>query len=317
MAKIQTVGVLGGTGFIGRCLVAKLSEAGLTVKVLTRHRERHRAMLLIPKVSLVEADVYRADALQRHLRGCQAAINLTGILNGRPAQFEAVHAQLPRQLGQACKALGIGRLLHMSALNASVDGPSDYLRTKGLGEQAVLALQEEGVAVTCFRPSVVFGPEDGFFNLFASLMAISPMVPLAKPQTRFAPVFVDDVAEAMARALLRADMAGQCLELCGPKVYTFKELVATIGRLSGRRRLIVGLPDGLAKLQAMVFERLPGQLLTSDNLKSLALDSVCQQNGFEALGIIPVSAETIMGQHFDKGDQRHERYQRFRQSSRR
>lgn len=313
--KVRDICVLGGTGFVGRRLVAHLANSGYRVKVLTRHRERHKGLLMAPQVTLVETDVRDPERLQAEFTGCQAVINLVGILNGSEAEFRAAHAELPARVAQACRQAGVRRLLHMSALNADpVNGPSIYLRTKGEGEQAVF--QTEGVQATSFRPSIIFGPEDSFFNRFAALLKLSPFLLLACPQARFAPVYVDDVALAFTAALADEATVGVALELCGPHVYTLKELVEYTAHLIGRRRLIVGLPDNVARLEARVFEHLPGQPFTMDNYLSMQADSVCCANGLGALGIAPHSVEAIMPQHFQSTTQRG-RYSSLRTGARR
>jgi NADH dehydrogenase len=185
-------------------------------------------------------------------------------------------------------------MLHMSALGAAADAPSEYLRSKAAGEQALHAESAEGLAITSFRPSVVFGPQDGFLNLFARLLALSPGVfPLACADARFAPVYVGDVVNAFTHALADDATAGQCYELCGPRSYTLRELVAYTARVIGLKRRIIALPDVLARLQARVLGQLPGAPFTMDNYLSMQVDSVCSQNGFARLGITPRSLESI------------------------
>ncbi|MDQ2696423.1 MAG: complex I NDUFA9 subunit family protein [Pseudomonadota bacterium] len=314
--KIRTVGVLGGSGFVGRHLLERLAGGGRRITVLTRHRERHKALLLLPNLSLQEADVFDEALLQSRLAGCDAVINLVGILNeNRPGQFQAVHADLPRRVADACVRAGVPRLLHMSALNAGPDAPSHYLRSKAAGELAVHAAAARGVAVTCFRPAVIFGPDDSFFNRFAALLALTPVLPLACPDARFAPVYVDDVARAFATALEDPATFGKSFDLCGPNAYTLKELVDYTARLTGRRRLVVGLSDGLSRLQARMFDRLPGRPFTWDNYQSLQVDSVCSSDGLAALGLPATAVEAVMPMLL--GGSRHARYARFRRQGRR
>ena len=186
----KRIAVLGGSGFVGRHLVAALTRAGYATRVFTRRRSRSRHMLVMPTCEIVETNVHLASNLSSHLAGCDAVVNLTGILNehsGAGDRFSAVHAELPGKLAEACRHNRIERMLHMSALGASADAPSEYLRTKFHGERAAHAAQADGTAVTSFRPSVIFGPDDSFFNRFAGLLALSPFVfPLACPQARFA-----------------------------------------------------------------------------------------------------------------------------------
>ena len=300
------IAVLGGSGFVGRHLVAALTGAGWTTRVLTRRRSRSRSMLVLPTCDVVECDVHRSEDLNDQLAGCGTAINLIGVLNEYSSsgqRFQDVHADLSGKLVEACRINGIGRILHMSALGASDDAPSEYLRTKYRGERAALVAEADGIATTSFRPSIIFGPDDSFFNRFAALLAISPVVfPLACPQARFAPVFVGDVVQAFLTALRDDATAGQCYELCGPSTYTLRELVAYTGAVTGRRRRIIGLGDGLSRLQGRVFERLPGKPFSTDNYRSTKVDSVCSCNGLESLGVTPRSVESVVPEYLGRGE---------------
>ena len=292
------IAVLGGSGFVGRHLVAALTRAGYATRVLSRRRSRSRHMLVMPACEIVETDVHLVSNLSLHLAGCDAAVNLTGILNeygGTGGRFGAVHAELPGKLAEACRYNRIGRMLHMSALGVGADAPSEYLRTKFHGERTAHEAGKDGISVTSFRPSVIFGPEDSFFNRFAGLLALSPLVfPLACPRARFAPVYVGDVVRAFLAALGDDSTAGECYELCGPRTYTLHELVAYTAEVTGRRRLIVGLGDGLSRLQARVLELLPGKPFSIDNYLSTKVDNVCSINGLERLGITPCGVEGIV-----------------------
>ena len=198
--NIKSICMLGGTGFVGRHLATRLANRGYQLKVLTRHPQRHRDIEVLPGAQLVEADIHDPTVLQAQFAGCDAVINLVGILHEVSGQtFTAVHGELPGKVADACHAAGVKRLLHMSALRAdAAKGPSQYLLTKGAGEQKVM--QAQGVAVTCFKPSIIFAPNDNFFNQFANLLKSSPVLPLACPNSRFAPVYVGDVAAAFEKA---------------------------------------------------------------------------------------------------------------------
>ena len=294
----KRIAILGGSGFVGRHLVAALTREGCATRVFTRRRSRSRSLLVMPTCEVVETDIHLASNLDAHLAGCDAVVNLTGILNehaGAGESFRDVHAALPAKLVEACRRHGIERMLHMSALGVDAGAPSEYLRTKFHGEQAAHAAQAAGIAVTSFRPSLIFGPEDSFFNRFAGLLALSPFVfPLACHEARFAPVYVEDVVRAFLVALGDDATAGERHELCGPRIYTLRELVAYTARVTGRRRLIVGLGDRLSRLQGQVFERIPGKPFSTDNYLSAKVDSVCSSNGFERLGIVPRSVESVV-----------------------
>ena len=270
--------VFGGSGFIGSHLVALLSQENIPTLVATRHVEQVRHLTILPGVDVVGANIHDDATLHSLLQGRTAAINLVGILHSSRAlpygpEFRRAHVDLPRRIVDACAATGVPRYLHMSALGASVDGPSMYARSKADGE--IAARSQPGVAATIFRPSVVFGPGDHFLTMFAKLQRHLPVVPLAGASARFQPVYVGDVASAFLHALRDAHAAGKVVELGGPNVYTLGELVRLAGRYAGCERSIVALPDGLARLQARLFELLPGApILTRDNLDSMKVDNV-------------------------------------------
>jgi NADH dehydrogenase len=283
--------VLGGSGFVGRHIVARLVGAGSNVVVPTRYRERAKHLILLPTVDVVEAEIHDPLALEQLAAGADAAINLVGILNEtRRGDFERVHVELPRKLVAACRAMRVPRLLHMSALNAGGKGPSHYLRSKGEAEALVA---DSDLAWTIFQPSVIFGREDSFLNLFARLERFLPVIALARADARFQPVYVGDVANAFVRAVDDDRTHGMRYPLCGPKVYTLRELVAYVGELTGYNRPIVPLGPGLSKLQARVLELLPGKLMSRDNLASMELDSVCDCNFPAVFGSNPTALEAV------------------------
>jgi NADH dehydrogenase len=307
--KLDDVLVLGGAGFVGRHLVAALAARGLRVAVPTRHRERAKHLLPLPTVDVVETDVMGEGVLEALAQGKRAVINLVGILHG---DFDRVHAELPGRVVAACRAQGARRLVHMSALGASPEAPSHYLRSKAMGEQAVLAAKDLGVSV--FRPSVIFGPEDRFLNMFSALARFFPVLPLARPQARFQPVYVGDVAAAMSRALGELDTFGRVYELCGPREYSLQELVEFVCAVTGRHRTIIGLPERLAYLQAFLMEKMPGKLLTRDNLRSMEVPNVCA--GAFPFGIQPCALETTAPAYLAPSGPR-ERYPQLRWRARR
>jgi uncharacterized protein YbjT (DUF2867 family) len=319
--KIRTVCVLGGTGFVGRHLANRLVSEGCKVRVLSRHRERHRDLLVLPGLEVVEADVHDAGVLSAQFADCDAVINLVGILNELGpdgAGFRRAHVELPRKVVEVCRANGIQRLLHMSALNADAGkGPSIYLRTKGEGENLVHAAAAQGMLVTSFRPSVIFGASDSFFNRFASLLKLSPLVfPLACPESRFAPVYVGDVAHGFAVALREQATVGQRYELCGPHTYTLRQLVEyTVSEL-GLRRRVVGLGDRLSYLQARILEHLPGKPFSVDNYLSLQADSVCSGVFPAVFELAPTPLEAVVPAYLAQHTLR-ARYQQYRSRARR
>jgi NADH dehydrogenase len=300
----SSVVLFGGTGFIGSHLAARLAEHDVAIVVPTRH-EAHAMHLMPLGVDIVEADVHDDATLRRLVAGKDAVINLVGILHSRRGmpygpQFRHVHVELPRRIAAACAAGGVPRYLHMSALGAQRDGPSMYQRSKADGELA--AASEPSVASTIFRPSVVFGPEDNFLNLFARLQRHLPVVPLAGAGARFQPVYVGDVADAYVHALRAPESRNRIYELGGPGIYTLAELVRLAGRYSGHPRPVIALPDALARLQAMFFEMLPGTpMISRDNLDSMKVDNVVKPSRqvltAEALDIKLTALESVAPQY--------------------
>ena len=317
--RIRQVCILGGTGFIGRHIANRLAQRNIAANILTRRRERNRELLVLPTVQLVEANTYDEDALVNQFNGVDAVINLVGILNesGRNS-FRRAHVELPQKIVNACRRAGVPRLLHMSALGADPEhGPSVYQRTKGEGEQMVFREAGPDIAVTSFRPSVVFGPGDSFFNRFAGLLKLSPgLFPLPTPRTRFKPVFVGDVAEAFMRALDERATFGRGYELCGPEVYTLEELVRYTAEAAGLKRRVVGLSKGMSRLQARVLGMLPGKPYTYDNYLSATVDNICTSDGLSELGIHATSIEAVVPGYLSHRNERW-RYNQFRRMARR
>jgi uncharacterized protein YbjT (DUF2867 family) len=263
---IQKILLLGGSGFIGRSLAEQLTARGYALTVPTRSRERAKHLLVLPSVDVVVADVHDAPTLRTLMHGHDAVINLIGILNG---DFEREHVTLPKRVAETCAAAGIKRLIHMSALKAEANGPSEYLRSRGRGLAAVLEVaRREALDVTVFQPSVVFGQHDKLLNTFAGLVKTFPVIPLGSANAQFQPVWVEDVARAIAISLDNPACVGKTYPLVGPRVYTLRELIEFVAKLTNRRRLVIGLGP-LSMLQAMVFEYLPGKLITRDNVRSM------------------------------------------------
>jgi NADH dehydrogenase len=290
--------ILGGSGFIGRHITRRLAAAGHEVTIITRRRERQRDLLVLPTVQLVQGDVHNPTLLQRQFEGQDAVINLVGILNepGHDGKgFERVHVLLADKVAHACRHSGVPRLLHMSALHASLTAPSRYLRTKGLGEKLVFESAGPHLHVTAFRPSVIFGEQDSFTNRFARLLRLAPGVfPLACADARFQPVYVDDVAQVFVDSLDRHSTHGQRYDLCGPRSYSLRELVEYLASISGRRCRVLGLNRRLSWLQAALLEYVPGKPFSLDNFLSLQVDSVCQA-GFPAVfGLTPTHLEDVV-----------------------
>ncbi|RKZ82910.1 MAG: complex I NDUFA9 subunit family protein [Candidatus Parabeggiatoa sp. nov. 1] len=312
---MRKICLLGGTGFVGKHLINRLNKMGWQIRVLTRQREQHRDLLVLPHLELVSASVYDQKQLSEQLAGCEAVINLVGILNEsgkKGAGFRKAHVELPQNVVAACLDNNIKRLLHISALNADAkNGTSHYLRTKGEAEDFVHAA--EGLQVTSFRPSVIFGDGDSFFNQFAGLLRLpSPLFMLPSGHAKFAPVWVDDVVAAMVQTIDSPEHFGQRYNLCGPKVYTLQELVGYTAKLMGLKRYIMPLGDKSSYIAARFMEFAPGKLYSRDNYLSSKMDSVCGDNNhLPQLGITPRAVETIMPRYLTASTPR-ELYSTFR-----
>jgi NADH dehydrogenase len=301
--------VLGGSGFIGQHVVARLSAQGRRVVVPTRRRERARHLILLPTVDVVETSA-DAGSLADLLAGCDAAINLVGVLQGRAGvgkdpwgpDFTRAHVDLPAALVEACRARGVRRLVHVSALGVTDGGkhtlPSRYLRSKAAGEEKIR--QARDLDWTILRPSVVYGRGDRFLNLFATLQRWLPVVALAKAEARFQPIWVGDVAQAIVHVLDNPATHGRTYALAGPEVFTLRQLVTMAGEWSGHRRPIVALPTGPGRLMALAMEFAPGEALMSrDNLDSMTIDNVSARPIDPELGVEPAALSALGSGLFD------------------
>ena len=289
--------VLGGSGFVGRHVCEQLNRLGWQITVPTRRAVNAASVQSLPGLTVIEASVHQDADLARLMPGHDAVVNLVAVLHGNEERFEQVHVQLPGKIASAMKKAGVQRLVHVSALGADPQGPSMYQRSKARGETV---LHNAGLQLTILRPSVIFGAEDKFLNLFADLQAVAPFMPLAGSGTRFQPVWVADVARAVAVCLQKPDTIGQTYELCGPDVLTLGELVKKAGQWAGvnhgRGRPVVGLPMWVGWLQAAAMEMAPGEpLMSRDNLASMKVDNVAtgQLPGLAALGIQAASAAGV------------------------
>ena len=317
MLGIRKVCVLGGGGFVGRSLVQQLIDSGRQVTVLSRRPERRRHLLTNPGIKLLKSDIQQPAELEKHFAGMDAVINLVGILNEfRYQKFDDVHVTLPRNVMRACWKTGVTRLLHMSALNADAGtGMSDYLRSKGQAEQLLHVDAGDELRITRFRPSVIFGPHDQFFNRFASLLKYAPwLVPLAAGNARLSPVYVGDVAQAFVRALDQERGYAQRYDLCGPQEYSLEELVNYTAQLAGLNRRVLSLGNRLSMLQAFFMEMLPGKPLTLDNYRSLQTTGGCRVDGLALLGIDKTPLEAVVPSYIAGRHQR-ARYDGFRRTA--
>jgi uncharacterized protein YbjT (DUF2867 family) len=345
LPRIRNVCLFGGSGFVGHHIVHQLHEAGYSVRVPTRNRERVKDLLVLPTVEVVESNVHDPMQLSELLSGVDAVINLVGILNerrtgrvdkptARRGDFHEAHVEFPRKILHACAEHGIRRLLHMSALNADATARSGYLRSKGVGEALVREadlpnsenerwyldgpkfIKGQGMATTVFRPSVIFGREDSFLNMLGGLVDRLPVLPLASPNAKFQPIFVDDVARAYVSSLENPATYGQAYDLCGPKVYTLQEIVSYVAQLRGRSRKIIPLSDRLSYWNAFVLEHLPGQMMTRDNYYSMKVDSVCKCGFPEVFDFKPTAMEVVVP-HYLSAAATHSRFDDLRHGARR
>ena len=312
MATRSVATVFGGSGFIGRYVVKRLALAGHVVRIAGRNPDRAgllRPMGVVGQIVPLYAPLSSPTDVARAVEGADFVVNLVGILSERRAgDFQRVQADGAGRIATAAAAAGVRRMVQLSAIGADAESPSQYARTKAAGEAAVRAALP---AATVLRPSLVFGPEDQFFNRFAAMTPFSPVMPVIAGETRFQPVYVCDVADAVMAGLTRTDTAGEVYELGGPRVWTFRELLAWTVAQTRRRRPLVNIPPGLARLQASVLEKLPGKLLTRDQLLLLGRDNVVGRGmpGLAELGITATPVELVVPQYlmrFRAGGKRRE-----------
>ena len=298
--------VLGGSGFVGRSLCEQLvtrnGGADGRITVPSRRPQRVAHLRSLPTLEVVDANLHDDAQLAQLVAGRDAVVNLVAVLHGSEAEFQKAHVTLPRRLAAACHAAGVRRVVHVSALGVSDDAaqvlgnsaPSHYLRSKTQGERV---LRDAGLDLTLLRPSVIFGEHDRFINLFASLQAVFPLMPLAGADARFQPVWVDDVARAIVACLERPETAGQTYECVGPAQFSLADLVRLAGRWSGHVRPVLPLPAFAGRLQALVMECLPGEpLMSRDNLDSMRAPNVATPGapGLAALGIDAAAIDSVM-----------------------
>lgn len=299
--------IVGGSGFVGTAVAERLARDGVRLVLPTRRLSGARHLLPLPTAEVVEADVFDPATLRRLMTGVDALVSLVGVLHSPPGSpwgpaFARAHVELPTRLVAAAREMGVRQIVHVSALGADPAGPSEYQRSKAAGEAAIRAASPD-LAWTILRPSVIFGPGDSFLNLFADLVRRFPVMPLGGAGARFQPVYVGDVAEQVVEALTRPDAAGQTFELAGPRVYTLRQLVEYVGTLTGCRRMVIPLPEGLAMLQAALLEHLPGPLMSRDNVRSMRADNVAT-GAPQPWGWVPTALEAIAPIYLGKANKR-------------
>jgi uncharacterized protein YbjT (DUF2867 family) len=311
MKKVQNVLVLGGTGFVGHSVCQHLSARGMRVRVMTRLSERANPLLVLPTIDVMEASPHDEPSLLRAMQGQDTVINLIGVLHDRPrGEFDRCHVEFVKKVFATAQSAGIRRVIHMSALGASDVGPSLYLKSRGRGEM-VAQVAMDRFDVTVFRPSVIFGERDQLTRMFDRLIGLFPFFPLAGADVRFQPVFVEDVAKAIAIAVDEPQTFGQIYELGGPEILTLRDIVAAVMRVTGRSKPILGLPGPLAYAQALVLECLPGPLMTRDNLNSMRVDNITAMPWPRYTGFKPASLEPTLSEYLANKTSRG-RYDSFR-----
>ncbi len=297
MATSSVATVFGGSGFIGRYVVKRLAQRGFVVRVAVREPMRAgflKPMGAVGQIVPLAAPITDDAAVHRAIAGSELVVNLVGILaEHRRGDFNRIHAEGAGRIARTAAATGVLRLVHLSAIGADPASPSRYGVTKAAGEAA---MRQHFPAVTILRPSIVFGMEDRFFNRFAQMAQLFPVMPVIAGDTRFQPVYVGDVADAVMACLARADTAGAIFELGGPRVWTFRELIGYVLQETARRRPMLAVPDGIARLQAWFAEFLPWKPLTRDQLRMLERDNVVAQDvpGLPELGIVPTPVELVV-----------------------
>ena len=315
---MKKIVITGGTGFVGRAVLERLFERNSETRLVvpTRRLANGRQVALLPTVDLVECNVHDPAALPGLLHGADALVHLVAILHGSEADFDRVHVQLPRHLAAACAAAGVQRVVHVSALGVAAHAPSAYLRSKAAGEAvwhqaAQLHAPPHALDITLLRPSVIFGAEDRFTNLFVALQRVFPLLPLAGAGARFQPVWVGDVAQAVVNSLFGPRPDGAVIECAGPEVLTLKQIVQRVGAMAGCARPVLALPEVIGLLQASLMGLMPGEpLMSRDNVLSMRVPNVASGDGsghslpgLAALGISPASLDTLAA-HFCPPDPR-------------
>ncbi|KGM35114.1 complex I NDUFA9 subunit family protein [Inquilinus limosus] len=300
----KTVTLFGGTGFVGRYVAQMLAQRGWRIIVASRHPDRALPLKTagaVGQIVPVFADIRDDGSVAAAVAGADAVVNLVGILFERGKQrFDSIHGEAAGRVARAAAAAGASRFVQISAIGASADSPSSYARTKAAGEAAVRAAFP---GASILRPSVIFGPEDGFFNLFANLARTAPFLPLfGGGTTRFQPVYVRDVAAAIVACLERDGTAGQTYELGGPRVYTLREIMQLTLQQTGRKKRLVPLSWGMAAFEAKLLGLLPKPPLTSDQVTQLKIDNVVGAGArtLTDLGITPTPAELILPSYLDR-----------------
>ena len=311
MNKFNKVVILGGTGFIGAQLATKLSPKSKKIIIPTRNTESNLGLKMIPNLEIVRTDIKDERSINQLLKDADLVINTVGILNeiNEDNSFDKIHYQLPKKVSNSIKKNEVKRFMHISSLNADPKSIGKYLKSKGKAEDFLISETSSFCNLTIFRPSIVFGESDSFFNKFASLLKFLPIFPLACPNAKFMPVYVEDLTDFMISTINNIDSYGKKIDVTGPDEYTFRELINHTLAALKIRRVIIPLNSFLSRLQASVFEKLPGKLFTMDNYQSLQIDS-CSDEGFKGSS----SLEDIIPQYLNIKTKQ-ERFEKLRKKS--
>lgn len=318
MAKLKKVVVFGGSGFVGRILAQELSKDRCKIVVVSRRPQRCRELGVFPTLQLLQGDINDCDLLPKLIEGADAVINLVGILHesGKNVTFDKIHARFPHNLAAACLDQQVQRLIHVSAIGASVNAPSLYLQSKGRGEAAIIAAMDRGLDATVFRPSVIIGADDSFTRAFAKFLRMAwGFFVVVSPNSVMQPVYVRDVAHCIARSLNLSETIGNCYTLAGPDRYELHEIFSMIDKCIGRKHKFIHLSDAQSKLLASFLQFMPDKPITPDNLLSLSVPSVSEDPFPEVFGVQPQRIEHLIGDWLCPTSDRMDSYRGKRVSS--
>lgn len=302
--------LFGGAGFIGSHLINALVRDDWKITVVTRRPHRHRELLVVPSLRMVETGDLSSEYIAGQIGEADTVVNLIGILNqSRADSFAEIHTELPKRIASACLQKKARKMIHISALGAGIDAPSEYLKSRGRAEQALDAMMEQGLDCTIIRPSIVFGPDDSFSRMFQKLLSLAPVIfTLASPNARLQPVYVLDLIECIVHSINIRNPNPGSFDVAGPEVYEFRELVILIDRLSGMRHRIIGLNPFLSRLLAAVLQFAPGKPLTPDNLLSLKASSEVRENTPEPYGLQQTRFESVAESWLGSGRTQYDKF---------
>ena len=298
MLNLNKIVILGGTGFIGSELAAKMSRLSQNVTILTRDIETNKDLKLVPNIELIACNINDERILREKFKNADLVVNAVGVLNEfGDSTFKLLHYLLIKKISASMRINKVKRLLHISSLNADIRAKSEYLRTKGKAEDYLLSETRDFCNVTVFRPSIVFGDNDSFFNKFAMILKFALIFPLACHNSKFMPIYVGDFTDFIISTISNNKTYNTKIDVTGPKEYTFREIIDITLKILKIKRIIIPLNNTLSKIQAYIFQRLPGKIFTMDNFKSLQVDSV-SADGFKGT----TSIEDVVPKYLNVND---------------